>query len=100
MKWLFEEQSRDGCIIASPSWEVPRKGSEAGGGVEPPHRQAAAHHRRVLRDRGGEFMVTMETPTEIKPKPFRIDVTAASAAVALAVTSSVGTATGSTPRAG
>lgn len=100
VKWLFEQQSRDGCIIVSSSWEIPRKGSEADGGVQPPHRQAAAYHRRVLRGRGGELRVTMETPTEIKPKPFRIDITAAGAAIALAVTSSVGTATGSTPRAG
>src|SRR5690606_19656155 len=26
-RWLFEEQSRDGCIMVSPSWPIPQKGT-------------------------------------------------------------------------
>ena len=100
VKWLFETQSRDGCIIVSPSWVIPAKGTKEDKDVQPPHRQAAAHHGRVLRVRDGELHVTMETPNKIKPKPFRVDVTAAGAAFALVATTSVGTATGYTPKAG
>ena len=100
VKWLFETQSRDGCIIVSPSWVIPVKGTKEDKDVQPPHRQAAAYYRRVLRVRDGELHVTMETPNKIKPKPFRVDITAAGAAFALFATTSVGTATGSTPKAG
>jgi hypothetical protein len=30
VKWLFETQARDGCLIISPSDPVPEKGTEAG----------------------------------------------------------------------
>lgn len=100
VKWLFEEQSREGCIIISPSWEIPAKGTDADDDVQPPHRQAANHHKRVVRDKGGEFHVTMETPSKARPKPFRIDITAFGAAVTYITTTSVGTATTSTARAG
>ena len=100
VKWLFEEQSREGCIIISPSWEIPAKGTDADDDVQPPHRQAANHHRRVVRDKDGEFHVTMETPNKARPKPFRIDITAFGAAVTYITTTSVGTATTSTARAG
>ncbi|MDB5531498.1 MAG: uncharacterized protein JWR51_4601 [Devosia sp.] len=74
-KWLFEDQSRDGCIIVSPSKPIPRLGSAEDDDVQPPHRQAANHHKRIVRERGGEFKVTMETPDHIRPKPFRVDIT-------------------------
>ena len=46
VKWLFESQGRRGGIIVSPSWPIPTKGSKEDEGVQPPHRQAANHHRR------------------------------------------------------
>ena len=57
---MFETQSREGCVIVSTSDPIPEKGSEADKNVQPPHRQAANHHRRVVRDKGGQFKVTME----------------------------------------
>lgn len=100
VKWLFEEQSNEGCIIVSPSWEIPSKGSAADKDAQPPHRQAANHHKRVIGDKDGEFVVTMETPTKAKPKPLRIAITAAGAAVTLISTSAAAAATTSTSRVG
>jgi hypothetical protein len=39
VKWLFETQSREGCLIVSTSEPIPDKGTEADKGVQPPHRQ-------------------------------------------------------------
>lgn len=99
-RWLFEEQSRDGCIIVSPSWEIPQKGTAEEDDVQPPHRQAANHHKRVVADRGGEFKATMETPDRIRPKPFRIDITGFGAAISYISSSSTGTATSTPVRGG
>jgi hypothetical protein len=70
VKWLFEQRSRDGAIIVSPSWSIPAKGTEEDDDVQPPHRQAANHHRRVVKMRDGQFTVTMETPSRLRPAPF------------------------------
>ena len=101
VKWLFEQQSNEGCYIVSPSWEIPAKGSDADkNDPQPPHRQAANHHKRVVADKDGEFVVTMETPMKAKPKPFRIEITSAGAALAYISTSSSAAATSSTGRVG
>jgi hypothetical protein len=100
VKWLFEEQGQNSCIIVSPSKPIPLKGSEADEDALPPHRQAAAHHKRVVKSKGGDFKVTMETPTEEKPKPFRVDITAYGASIVLAVVTAIGTATSTSARAG
>jgi hypothetical protein len=101
VKWLFEQQSNEGCYIVSPSWEIPAKGSDADkNDPQPPHRQAANHHRRVVVDKDGEFVVTMETPMKAKPKPFRIEITSAGAALTYISTSSSAAATSSTGRVG
>lgn len=99
-RWLFEEQSRDGCIIVSPSWPIPQKGTDEDDDIQPPHRQAANHHKRVVGDRGGQFKVTMETPDKARPKPFRVDVTAFGAAISFISTSSTSTATSTPVRGG
>ena len=68
VKWLFETQSRDGCLIVSTSDPIPEKGTEADKDVQPPHRQAANHHRRVVKDKDGQFKVTMEIPSVQRPE--------------------------------
>lgn len=99
VKWLFE-QGRDGCLIISPSDPIPVKGSEADKSVQPPHRQAAAHHRRVVSGKDGEFKVTMETPSVARPKPLVVEITASGVSLVLAAPSAIGIATSRPARAG
>lgn len=100
VKYLFEECSRDGCLIVSPSWDIPLKGTKEDDDVQPPHRQAANHHKRVTTTRNGEFIVTMETPNKSKPKPFRVDVTSYGVALSYITASAVSAATSTPTRAG
>jgi hypothetical protein len=72
--WLFEEQMQRGGIIVSTSKPIPVKGSEEDKSDQPPHRQAATYYRRIVKDKDGEFIVTMEHPRESAPKPLVIDV--------------------------
>ena len=100
VKWLFEEQRKDGSTIVSPSNPIPKKGSEEDKSDQPPHRQAANYHRRISNERDGEFVVTMEHPTRANPKPFAYKVTKLGIAIALAAPMVSTTAAASTPRAG
>ncbi|MHB9068751.1 MAG: ComEC/Rec2 family competence protein [Sedimentisphaerales bacterium] len=60
-----------GCILISSSDPIPGKDTK-----QPPHKQAAAYYRKVIKDRQGEdFIVTMQTPNEDAPKPIVIEVT-------------------------
>lgn len=72
--WLFEDQMQRGGIIVSTSKPIPIKGSEEDKSDQPPHRQAATYYRRIVKDKDGEFIVTMEHPRESAPKPLVIDV--------------------------
>lgn len=99
-KWLFEEQSRDGCIIVSPSKPIPQPGSVEDDDVQPPHRQAANHYKRVVLEREGDFKVTMETPDHIRPKPFRVDITRWGAAISFISSGSTAQATSTPVRSG
>ncbi|RWJ32023.1 MBL fold metallo-hydrolase [Mesorhizobium sp.] len=100
VKWLFETQGRSGAIIVSPSWPIPVKGSEEDDDVQPPHRQAANHHRRVTRNLGGQFTVTMEQPSKTRPAPFGYEITAFGIAAIIAAPMVSTYAAASTPRAG
>jgi len=100
VKWLFEVQGRRGAVIVSPSRPIPAKGSKEDNDTQPPHRQAAAHHRRVVRQLDGTFVVTMEEPSKDAPKPFGYEVTALGIALIIG-TPMIGSAAASTaPRAG
>jgi hypothetical protein len=100
VKWLFETQGRRGCVIISPSWPIPARGSKEDDDVQPPHRQAANHHRRVTRNLDGSFVVTMEEPSKAAPKPFGYEITALGIALIIG-TPMIGAAAASTaPRAG
>jgi hypothetical protein len=100
VKWLFETQGRRGGIIVSPSWPIPPKGSEKDNDVQPPHRQAANHHRRVARQIDGTFVVTMEQPSRANPKPVGYEITAFGLALIVAAPLVSAAAASSTPRAG
>jgi hypothetical protein len=100
VQWLFEKQSRDGCVIVSTSYPIPDKGTEADKSVQPPHRQAANHHRRVVKDKDGQFKVTMEIPSVQRPKPLVIEITAAGVSLLLTAPTAIGIATSRPARAG
>jgi hypothetical protein len=100
VKWLFESQGRRGGIIVSPSWPIPSKGSKEDEDVQPPHRQAANHHRRVARQIDGTFAVTMEQPSRANPKTFGYEITAFGVALIVAAPLVSAAAASSTPRAG
>jgi hypothetical protein len=74
LAWLFQDQMLRGGIIVSTSKPIPVKDSEEDKSNQPPHRQAANYYRRVVRDKDGQFIVTMEHPRESSPKPLIIDV--------------------------
>ena len=100
IKWLFETQGRKGGVIVSPSWAIPVKGTQEDKDVQPPHRQAANHHRRVVGQLDGEFTVTMEEPSRIRPRPFGYEISSLgiSRIVTAPLVSTVAAA--NTPRAG
>lgn len=70
IKWYYEQQSANGILLVSTSSCVPGEDTD-----QPPHRQAANYYQRVARMRGGEFLVTMEHPTAVAPKPMVIEIT-------------------------
>ena len=100
VKWFFESQGRDGCVIVSTSDPIPSAGTEADKSVQPPHRQAANHHRRVTREKDGDFKVTMESPSRNLPKPLRFEITARGVRPTLAAATAIGIATSTPARAG
>lgn len=100
VKWLFEAQAREGCVIVSTSDPIPEKGTEADKNAQPPHRQAANHHRRVAKEKGGQFKVTMEVPSVQRPKPLVIEITVGGVSVLLTAPTAIGIATSRPARAG
>jgi hypothetical protein len=96
VKWLFEDQGRQGAIIVSTSDPIPSEDTD-----QPPHRQAANYHKDNMAIKDGEFRVTMEFPSTTKPEPLAIEIGAGGAKVvkrdqgpAVVITG------GSSPRAG
>lgn len=100
VKWLFETQGNRGCYIVSPSKPIPIRGSKEDDDPQPPHRQAANHHRRVVKDKDGRFVVTMEHPSETRPKRARFEVTRFGVALLVTTATVITAAASSTPRAG
>ncbi|MEO9594305.1 hypothetical protein [Rhodopirellula bahusiensis] len=74
VKWLFETQGQEGCIIVASNKVIPAKGTKADKESQPPHRQAANYYRKVADDKDGEFVVTMEHPKPSSPKPIVVEV--------------------------
>ena len=100
VKWLFETQGRNRGTIVSPSSPIPVKGSKDDEDVQPPHRQAASHHRRVTKQIDGQFTVTMEEPSQTRPGPFGYEITAFGVALIVAAPMVSTAAAAATPRAG
>ena len=100
VRWLFEEQGGLRAVIVSPSKPIPSQGSKEDEDTQPPHRQAANHHTRVVEDLDGSFEVTMERPSKTNPKPFGYRVTTGGLAPIVALESKSAAASLSTPRAG
>ena len=98
--WLFESQGRDKCVIVSPSFPIPVKGTTEDKDVQPPHRQSANYYRKVVRRKDGDFKVTGETPSQNRPKPLKIEITAFGVRLVLALATAIGTATSTQARAG
>jgi hypothetical protein len=100
VKWLFETQGNRGAYIVSTSKPIPVKGSTDDENVQPPHRQAANHHKRVVRENDGTFVVTMEHPKLSDPKTLRFEVTRFKVALILSAPTIIGSATSTAARAG
>jgi hypothetical protein len=79
---------------------IPAKDSREDDDVQPPHRQAANHHRRVTRDLNGQFTVTMKNPSKARPAPFGYEITALGIAATIAAPMVSTYAAASTRRAG
>ena len=96
VKWLFEDQGRDGGIIISTSDPIPTEDTD-----QPPHRQAANYHKDNVADKAGEFRVTMEFPSTSKPEPMVIEIDGLGAKVVKRTTGGATSVTGGpAPRAG
>lgn len=101
VRWLFEELARQKEIIVSPSWPIPIKGSADDSDPQPPHRQAANYYKEIIKDSAGQFKVTMETPSEAKPKPIKIKMGVTGVGlVSTAIPTVAGAVASSTTRAG
>ncbi|GJD33472.1 hypothetical protein [Methylobacterium aerolatum] len=99
VKWLFETQGRNRCTIVSPSKPIPLAGTPEDDSTQPPHRQAANHHRRIVREKLGTFTVTMEQNAN-PPKPLRYEIDRYGIALALAAPSVATAATSKPARQG
>lgn len=72
--WIFRDQGQSEGIVVSTSKPIPAKGSTEDDDVQPPHRQAANYYRTVVKEKSGEFIVTMEHPKKAAPKPLVIEI--------------------------
>ena len=72
--WLFEDQLQRGGIIVSTSWPIPTAGSDEDESTQPPHRQAANYYKRIVGEKDGEYIVTMEYPRQGAPRPLVVEV--------------------------
>lgn len=96
VKWLYEKKGQTGLKIVSTSDPIPTEDT-----IQPPHRQAANYYRDLVKDKNGEFLVTMEFPYSTSPEPMIIEITSLGAKVkkrnATGGSSIIG---GTAPRAG
>ena len=67
---LFRDYGQKHGVIVSTSKPIPNDDSDD----QPPHRQAANYYRSVADVKGGQFVVTMQHPNEIRPKPLVIRI--------------------------
>lgn len=96
VSWLFEKQGQQSGVIVSTSDPIPTTDT-----IQPPHRQAANYYRRIARERGYRFIVTMEYPSVLYPEPLEIAIDGSGARPLMRNRGSIGTITSRpAPRAG
>ena len=100
VKWLCEEQGEKFGYIVSTSNPIPAKGSQEDKDVQPPHRQAANYYKNDVVDKK-RFLVTMEQPNSLIPKPIVIKIDSSGAVLKSAGSVSIAASVATTPpRAG
>ena len=73
--WLWEKQGQKGGMLISSSKPIPLPNTEEDDDPQPPHRQAANYYRSVVNKLDGEgLVVTMEHPSQKKPKPIIVEI--------------------------
>lgn len=71
LKWLFETQGNNGCLIISPSREITVTDTDN----QPPHIQAYNYYKEdVISKKGGQILVTMECPSKDGPLPIEVTI--------------------------
>lgn len=94
--YLYEEKLSKNAIFVSTSWPVPSDDEDA----QPPHRQAKRYYKDCISV-SGEYIITMEHPSQRDPKPLVVEITGNRGRVKRAVmTSAAAAASTPTPRAG
>ena len=94
--YFYEKKLQTNAILVSSSDPIPSSDTE-----QPPHRQAAAFYRERRDAVGGEFLVTMEHPSQTKPEPIVIEITEDKGKIKKLFSSGVAVITASrAPRAG
>jgi hypothetical protein len=94
--YLYEKKLNRSAILVSTSWPVPSNDDDA----QPPHRQAKRYYQDCL-GHAGEYIVTMEHPSQRNPEPLVIEITGRRGRVKRAMLSSAAIASSSpAPRAG
>lgn len=97
VSWLIETQGQDRGIVVSTSKVIPSGDADP----QPPHRQAANYYKNAIAKKRGQFIVTMEHPSEDKPRPLEITIDTLKATVKRTVSGgSAAILTSSAPRAG
>lgn len=70
IKWLFETQGKEGCLIISPSKEITFSDTD-----QPPHFQAYNYYKEeVANKKKGTILVTMEEPSKEEPLPIIVEI--------------------------
>ena len=68
--WLLEKCGQPGGILLSSSRRIPLDDADA----QPPHRQAANYYKKIARQIGGQFQVTMENSPPGNPQPSVVSI--------------------------
>jgi len=100
IKWLCEDQGEKLGYIVSTSDPIPGKGTKEDENVQPPHRQAANYYKEDVVE-PSRFLVTMERPNALNPKPVVIKIGSTGAKLMSAGSATVAAAVATAaPRAG
>ena len=76
--YFYEKQLMFRAKLVSTSWPIPSDDSSC----QPPHKQAAKYYEDSAAAQGGEFIVTMEHPSNESPKQLVIEITGSKSSIA------------------